>query len=175
MLMKNLILTSLVLVLTATQALSFQNSATANDYELPRNNLTIQESHYSCFQTLQCLKKENPFKNSNLNQINFHSGSSATYVIDGRSDYESIHAVYDNKGFLVKATVIQRNILLPRSISQVLISDDYAGDGWVMIANELEIKNFDEKTMQFKVVLNRDDEVRVEYFDRYGNSSNRFI
>lgn len=172
MLLKNIIITTVILVITSTPAISFQTSSTGVTDDEPGTSLAIQESNFSCFQNLQCLIDENPFKKSNLGDIKLNNNRAQNYVIEGSSKNEEIYAVYDAGGRLLKATALQRNIALPRTITEVLAADEFKA--WRMIGNELVIQNFDKDSMQYKVILQNGDEVRVEYFDRKGGSMNRF-
>ncbi len=90
-----------------------------------------------------------------------------------KAHQKTMYAVYDGSGDLIKATVIQRNIALPKTILRVLTSSEF--DDWSLIGNELVIENFDKHSMQYKVILKNGDEIRVEYFDTYGQFQNRFL
>lgn len=172
MLLKNMILTICLLILTSVPAVAQQISPNATNNEKPRNTLTIHEGNFSCFQNLQCLIREDPFKNSNLDQINLNN-TTDRYIVEGTSKNESIFAIYSGSGNLVKATVIQRNIILPKTISRTLASAEF--EEWAVIGNELVIENFNKNSMQYKVILQNGNEVRVEYFDGQGKTQNRFL
>lgn len=172
MLLKNLILTICLFVIASTPVSSFQMSSDEITPNKPRKSLTIHEGNFSCFQSLQCLVRENPFPKSNLEDVRLNNNSEK-YVVEGTSKNETMYAVYDGKGDLIKATVIQRNIALPKTILRVLTSSEF--DDWSLIGNELVIENFDKHSMQYKVILKNGDEVRVEYFDKYGQFQNRFL
>lgn len=151
-----------------TQALSFQhtdNGLTDDNYAT--GTLAIQEKDYHCYQNLECLKRNNPFKSSNLDQIIFNPDRYKQYIIEGSSRNESVYAVYNEKGNLMKATVVQRNIVLPKTIYKTLTGDEFSS--WKMIGNELVVQNFDQNSMTYKIILSRDGEVKVEYFDGKGN------
>lgn len=137
-----------------------------------RYTLTIHEGNFSCFRDLNCLKNNNPFRNSNLDKVYPNNYRSGNYIIEGSSRNEDIHAVYNGQGELLKATVIQRNIVLPKNLSELLINDEFKS--WTMIGNEVEIHDFDKNKITYKIVLSRDGEVRVEHFDSYGQRLNRF-
>ncbi|CAN5215277.1 hypothetical protein BH23BAC3_BH23BAC3_22550 [soil metagenome] len=171
MLIKNIITTTLLFVLITAPAVALQISASSLNDEKPRNSLSIHEDSFSCFQSLQCLQKENPFKRSNLNDINLNRQKYQNYLVEGSSKHEEIYAKYDGNGRLIEARLTQRNIDLPEYITNVLKSDDYKD--WEMIGNELVVQNFDKKRMQYKVILRNDNDVIVEYFDKLGNPMNR--
>lgn len=135
-------------------------------------SLTIHEGNFSCFQDLNCLKDNNPFSISNLDQVILGGNRTGSYTIEGSSPNEEIYAVYNAKGELMKATVIQRNIVLPQNLREILIQDEFKS--WTMIGNEVEIQDFDKNRITYKIVLSRDSEVRVEHFDRHGQRMNRF-
>jgi hypothetical protein len=128
--------------------------------------LTVNENSMECFRTLQCLIKENPFKNSNLDQIRLNNSRAQRFMVEGSSENEELQAVYLGNGTLVEASVVQRNIILPKKIYNTLATGELGH--WTMIGNECIIKNFDETTKRYKVVLKLDHDVRVEYFDRNG-------
>jgi|GEM_PF-961633 len=171
MLLKITLLTACLLAMaTSPVAAQYDNSKMTDDV-FQTSSLTITLDKFDCFQKLQCLKRENPFKNSNLDRIRLNNNRTASYVVEGSSKNETLHAVYNSNGDLVKATVIQRNIPMPRAINRALVSDEL--QEWTLIGNELVIENFDKERMQYKVILQNDGEVRVEYFDRFGHSLNR--
>lgn len=171
MLLKNLLITTCLMTLISIPAISKQAQTDRIDEEKQRSSLTINESNFDCFQSLQCLKRENPFKNSNLNEIRLNDHKTDRFIVEGTSKNETLYAVYDGRGELVKATVIQRNIILPKSITGVLTTGEF--EPWFIIGNELVIENFDKKSMQYKVILQQEGDVRVEYFDREGHLLNR--
>jgi hypothetical protein len=173
MLLKNLLIILSIFALTISSASAFQMPAETDYSEPPREGLTISEDNFSCFQHLQCLIKENPFQKSNLNDIRLNNSHVERYVVEGSSKNESMHAVYTSRGDLIKATVIQKNIVLPKAISDVLASGNFKP--WTVIGTELVIENFDKNQMQYKVVLQHEGEVRIEYFNKYGEFQNRFM
>lgn len=167
MLLKNILLSTFIIALSGTDALSDRTAEANIDTVQPAGALTIHVDNYSCFQNLQCLKDVNPFKSSNLDEIVFNPHRYEKYIVKGTSNNEDVYALYNGSGELINATVRQRNIKLPKAIYEVLISDPYSG--WNMIGNELVVHNFDAKSMTYKVILSMDGEVKVEYFDHRGN------
>lgn len=163
-------LSILILIVTSSPSFALQQST---DTEKPGKGLTIQKEDFSCFMNLKCLQKENPFQNKELSEIRLNNVQSKRYVIEGTSGQESMHAEYNSKGELIKATVIQKNITLPKPILNTLGSAELAS--WTMIGNELVVKNFDKNSMEYKVVLQKDSEIIVEYFNKYGELQNRFM
>jgi hypothetical protein len=135
-------------------------------------SLTIHEGNFSCFRDLNCLKDKNPFRSSNLDEVRPASNLTGNFIIEGSSRNEEIYAMYNGRGELLKATVIQRNIVLPKNLREILINDEFKS--WTMIGNEVEIQDFDKNKVTYKIVLSRDGEVRVEHFDSYGQKVNRF-
>lgn len=171
MLITKIITTTLVTLLMGLPAVALQGSSSTTDDTKTNNSLMIHEDNFSCFQNLQCLMKDNPFRTSNLDDIRFNNHEYQTYVVEGTSKNEEVYAVYDQDGLLIESTVTQRNIVLPEKISRSLVSSEFRD--WTLIGNELEVRNFDKNTMLYKVVLQNGEEVRVEYFDRNGNRKNR--
>ena len=167
MLLKKILLTICITVLSATYAFSVHLSEVNADTSTQTGSLTIHIDSYSCFQNLECLKKENPFNNSNLDEIVFNPHRYEKYIVKGTSNNEDIYAIYDGRGEMINATLRQRNIKLPSAIHEALLSDSY--NTWNMIGNELVVHNFDVKSMTYKVILSMNGEVKVEYFDRHGN------
>ncbi|TVR34010.1 MAG: hypothetical protein EA390_03465 [Balneolaceae bacterium] len=159
--------------MTSSAAFSLQASQMSTDGETLKTALTITEDNFSCFRSLECLKRNNPFPKSDLSKIRLNDFRSEGYTIEGSSKNESLHAEYNYRGDLVKATVIQRNIPLPKAINDILASGEL--ESWTMIGNELVIRNFDRSTMQYKVILLRDDDIRVEYFNKHGEFQNRML
>lgn len=172
MLSKNIFLTIILLIFVCTPAFSLQmaEAISTDDPDTPQRGLTINEENLSCFQSLQCLKRENPFQKSNLEDIKLNNQTDR-FVVEGSTKNETLYAEYDGNGELIKATVIQRNIVLPRTINRVLTTGEL--ENWMIIGNELVIENFDKSRMEYKVILEHEGEVRVEYFDHKGEHRNR--
>jgi hypothetical protein len=170
MTLSNLIL-SFVLAFTAVPDTYENKTDTNTNPDTLVNTLAVHEGNLTCFQDLKCLKSNNPFNHTNLDEVILGNNRSGNYVVEGKSKNEEIHAVYNARGELLKATVIQRNVALPKHICEALVSDEYKS--WTMIGNEIEIRNFDKNKITYKVVLSRDGEVRVAHFDQYANPIDR--
>ena len=173
MLLKNIILTTCLLVLISSSAFSLQASQNSTDGEKPKTTLTITEDNFNCFQSLECLRRNNPFPNSDLSNISLNDRRAEGYTVEGSSKNESLYAEYHYRGGLVKATVIQRYIPLPKAINEILVSGEL--ESWTMIGNKLVVRNFDRNTMQYKVMLKNGNDIRVEYFNKYGEFQNRML
>ncbi|WP_340107095.1 hypothetical protein [Rhodohalobacter sp. 8-1] len=172
MLSKNLLITALLLVISYAPA-AFSQAHMNNSFKSAESNLSINESNLYCFQTLQCLKEVNPFKNSNLDNVKLNQGTEK-YVVEGKSKNEELYAEYNgSNGNLIKATVIQRNIILPRNIMAEITTGDY--NGWTMVGNKRVIKNFMKDTIEYEVVMMKDGELRIEYFDSNGMMIDQLI
>lgn len=172
MLSKNILITALILVVSYAPA-AFSQAPMNNSYESANSNLSVNESNFHCFQNLQCLKQENPFNNTNLDNVKLNS-TTEKYVIEGKSKNEEMYAEYNGmNGNLIKATVIQRNIILPRNIIAEITTGDYSG--WTMIGNKRVIKNFWKDTIEYEVVMMKDGELRIEYFDSNGMMIDQLI
>lgn len=170
MLTKIIFTTLIFSIVTSAQVFSQHMSATSNNTEGTPNGITIHEDDFICFQDLLCVKKKNPFTRSNLDDVNLSRNRYQTYVVEGASRDEEVYAVYDDNGRLLKASLTQRNIKLPVSIKEALKEGSFAN--WKVIGSELTVENFDRRRMQYKVVLQNDDLVRVMNFDRHGNILN---
>lgn len=166
MLFKKAIATICLLVLISTPAVSLQVLTDETGNKKEQNTLTITEDNFDCFQSLQCLKRENPFKKSNLDEIRLRGLESERYTVEGTSKNETMYALYNGSGKLIKANVVQRNIVLPRAIFETLSESEYTS--WTVIGNELIIRDFDENRMQYKVILQNGGEVKIEHFDKNG-------
>lgn len=174
MLFKNITLTLLVFAVSAIPNIATaQASSAKTDADNNLSKLTIQENNFSCYQNLQCLKQNNPFKNSNLDEMRINSNRISKYVIEGSSRDEEIYAEYNRHGDLITATVIQRNIVLPMELMETLISDEF--NSWKMIGNELVVEDFDKHRMRYKIILQKDDMTKIETFDRNGNITNQLL
>ena len=166
MLSKKLLISLLVLIISSAPAVFSQGSSSDS-------NLSINEDNLYCFQNLQCLVQENPFENSNLSDVRLNQGTER-YVIKGKAKNEELYAEYDGvNGNLIKATVIQRNILLPKNITTWLANGNYSD--WAMVGNTRVIKNFQRSTIRYEVMLMKDGELRVEHFNANGEMINQLI
>lgn len=171
MLLPQILLSLFLASAAALPTLATEHEKPVVNPDTTRYSLTIHEGNFACFQNLNCLKQNNPFSTSNLDQVILGNHRTGTYTIEGSSRNEDIYAVYNAQGELMRAKVIQRNILLPKQLREILVNDEFKS--WTMIGNEVEILNFDKNLITFKVVLSRDGEVRVEHFDKHGQRMNR--
>lgn len=172
MLSKNLILTTLLLAIVYAPA-TFSQASVNTEFEPSASQLSIQEDNLYCFQNLQCLKAENPFNNSKIADIKLN-GTNEKYVIEGKSRNEELYAEYHGQnGTLIKATVIQRNIILPKHLLVNLASGEFKS--WTMVGNKRTIKNFSKNSIEYEVVLMKDGELRIEYFDSNGMMIDQLI
>lgn len=166
MLSKKLLISIIVMILAYAPA-AFSQANPADSH------LSINESNLFCFQNLQCLVQENPFKTSNLDEVRLNQGTER-YVIEGKAKNEEMYAEYDGRnGNLIKATVIQRNIPLPKNITSMLANSDYSE--WAMVGNTRVIKNFQQSSIRYEVVLMKEGELRIEHFDANGEMINQLI
>jgi len=130
------------------------------------NLFVIGEKEYRCFRELDCLKRNRELIDKGLN-IKFNgSNASDLYILQGESRNEKIYAEYNSRGLLMHGYLIRTNVMLPAEIRNTLNEIGYSD--WRVIGNEVEIVNFDRKSTEYKVVLQKDDEVRVVQFDRNG-------
>lgn len=167
MLLKNILFTALIFVISYAPA-AFSQSPANDINKNPDKTLSINESNFYCFQNLQCLKSENPFENTDLSGIKLN-GFKEKYVIQGKSKNEEMYAEYNGStGNLITAMVIQRNIHLPRNILVGLSTGEYSD--WSMVGNTRIIKNFTKNSTRYEVVMMKDGELRIEYFDANGNT-----
>lgn len=165
MLLKNLFVTAFILAVSYAPA-AFSQSSTIDVNPDQNQSLAVNESNLFCFQNLQCLKAENPFKNSDLSNIKL-DGSNLKYVIKGSARNEQLYAEYEGKnGSLIAATVIQRNVTLPKSILVELNNGEYSD--WTMVGNTRVIKNFNKDDISYEVVLMKNGELQTSYFDSNG-------
>lgn len=116
--------------------------------------------------------KEAPLNIRNLNDIRLTSNRMDRIQVNGSTDKIRMEAVYNGEGDLIQSTVVQRNIALPRSITTQLVTGEFGS--WQIIGNELTVENFDKKTMRYKVILKRGEDVKIEYFDSKGEIQNHF-
>lgn len=166
MLSKKLLISIIVMILAYAPA-AFSQANPADSH------LSINESNLFCFQNLQCLVQENPFKTSNLDEVRLNQGTER-YIIEGKAKNEEMYAEYDGtNGNLIKATVIQRNILLPKNITTWLANGNYSD--WAMVGNTRVIKNFQRSSIRYEVVLMKEGELRIEHFDANGEMINQLI
>jgi hypothetical protein len=127
----------------------------------------IDESDFSCFRDLNCLKSNRALRDKGLNvTFNDHLGSDR-FILEGESRNERIYAEYNDRGGLVKGVLMRTNAILPKPLMDNLASGDYAG--WQMIGNEMSVQHFDARTTEYKVILQKEGEAKILYFDRFGN------
>ncbi len=171
MLSKNMLLTTIAIVMMYVPA-TFSQAPPESDFTKQRSSLSIHEDNLYCFQNIRCLQSEKPFKKADLSNIRLN-GSVETYVIEGKTKNEELYAEYNgSNGNLVKATVVQRNIVLPKEILISLATGE--NSGWTMVGNKRTITNFQKDSIQYEVMLLKDGELRIEYFDRNGQSEEPF-
>jgi hypothetical protein len=164
---KHIIFTISLLVTGAAQTTAQQLVA---DTPSPPG-LTVNTENLTCFKSLQCIKKENLFATINLDIFKNGNGRYDVYTLQGSAENEEFFAEYDLHGSMIRSTVIQRNIPLPREIRIQLNNEDL--NYWSMVGNERQIKNFEARSIEYKVILQKDDITRTIYFDHKGENKNR--
>ena len=164
---KLIIFTISLLVTTVAQTAAQQSAV---DKTSPPG-LTVTVENLSCLKTLQCIQKENFFGNTSFEILKNGNSRFKGYTIEGSTKNEELFAQYDSRGNLIRSNVIQRNIPLSREIRNQLINEEF--NSWSMIGNERRIKNFDRKSTEYKLILQREDEIRVVYFDNKGQNKTR--
>lgn len=162
-----IIFTILLFVSTASQTVAQQP---VTDTSSPPD-LTVTVENLNCFKSLECIQKNNLFVKSNLDIFKKGNGRYEGYTLEGSAEGEEFFAQYDYRGDLMRSTVTQRNIPLPNVISRQLIDENF--NSWNMIGNERVIKNFDNKSIEYKLILQKDANIRVVYFDHKGQNKNR--
>jgi len=159
---KLLILTISLFVFTAAQTAAQQS---LTDKTSPPG-LTVNIENLNCFKSLQCIQNENLFGKSNFDILKNGNNRFEGFTIEGSAENEELIAHYNHRGNLIRSTVIQRNIPLPREIRNQLINDEF--NTWNMIGNERVIKNFDKKSIEYKLIVQKEYEIRMVYFDYKG-------
>lgn len=134
-------------------------------------DLAVKVENLTCFKSLRCIQKENLFAKINLDIFKNGNGRYDGYTIEGSAENEELFAQYDHRGDLIRSNVIQRNIPLSKEIRIQLINEEF--NSWNMIGNERLIKNFDNKSIEYKLILQKEDEIRVVYFDYKGQNKNK--
>ena len=168
---KLIILTMLLFVTAAAYTEAQQPASDRTSPEGPKSSLTINEDNFACFKNLHCLKDENLFRNNNLDMVKNSNSRYEKFIVEGSTENEELFAEYDHRGNLIRSTVIQRNIPLPGVIRMQLIDEEFKS--WKMIGNERVIYNFDSNSIEYKLILQKDDNIRVVYFDHKGQNKNR--
>lgn len=164
---KLIIFTISLFVTTAAQTAAQQPAF--DETSPPRLAVTVE--NLTCLKSLQCIQKENLFGNSNFDILKNHNSRFEGYIVEGSAENEDLFAQYDHQGELIRSTVIQRNIPLPREIRIQLINEEF--NSWSMIGNERVIKNFDNKSTEYKLILQKENKIRVAYFDYKGQNINK--
>ncbi|WP_406672466.1 hypothetical protein [Natronospira sp.] len=160
----------LTISLFASAAVQAEAQQPAIDKTSP-TNLTVKVENLTCFKSLRCIQEENLFFKINLDIFKNGNGRYYGYTIEGSTKNEELFAQYDHRGDLIRSNVVQRNIPLSREILIQLINEEF--NSWSMIGNERVIKNFDNKSIEYKLILQKEDEIRVVYFDYKGQNKNR--
>lgn len=137
-----------------------------------QNSSLISENYYNCFKELHCLKNNREIREKGLDIQFDRKRHFKEYQLSGETRNEKLDAVYDDQGRLIEARLVRVNFALPRFITEQLVTGQYAD--WRMIGNEMVVENFDAKTTRYKVILQKEDQGTVLYFDRHGNQMNHF-
>jgi len=158
-----------ILLFVFTTVLTMAQQPEINEASPP--DLSVKMENLACFKSMRCIQKQNLFVKSNLDI--FRNGNSRFdgYTIEGSTVNEELFAQYDSKGGLIRSNVIQRNIPLSREIRNQLTNEEF--NSWRMIGNERMIKNFDRKSIEYKLILQREEEIRIVYFDHKGQNLTR--
>ncbi len=162
----NILLAFLMIVIFSgtLYAKDIDHSKTDQDEQ---KSLVISESNYNCFADINCLRYDPEVKNSGLNIRFDHRWYADRYILTGSSENERVFAEYDERGNLVKGHLVQINVPLPGKINRYLATGEHKE--WKMIGNEKTVRNFDPKTTEYKVILEKEGKGKVLYFDRNAN------
>ncbi|MCC5905523.1 MAG: hypothetical protein JJU13_04920 [Balneolaceae bacterium] len=150
------------------------NSMEKNDsktFETP-SAFMIDESNLHCFRDMNCLKNDKTIREKGL-KFNFNTNSNADhYILEGYSPNEVVKAKYNEQGRLIEAELVHINIRMPREIITHIFSGVYSD--WQMVKNERIVQDFDVNTTEFRVMLQKQDEIVVLNFDKDGNRVHPF-
>ena len=135
-------------------------------FETP-NAFMIDESNLYCFRDMNCLKNDKTLREKGLKFIFNTNSNTDHYILKGYSPNEVVKAKYNEQGKLIEAELVHINIRLPREIITQIFSGAYSD--WQMVKNERIVQDFDVNTTEFRVMLQKQDEIVVLNFDRDGN------
>lgn len=167
--MKTNLIVFTILLLIYTVALAEDQKSSTD--KASSNGLTVNPENLNCFKSLKCIQNEKLISNINFDIFRNGNGRYVGYTIEGFTKNEELFAQYNHRGNLISSYVIHRNIPLPRAIRIQLINDEL--NTWSMIGNERLIINFDNKSIEYKLILKKEDEIRILYFDHNGKNKNR--
>lgn len=168
-------MTSSILVISFMLILSTVNTINAQSFECPDQSanaeqektssmIIITEEDYPCFQSIECLKTNQKFRNIAFSEdIQFPD----EYVMSGEVTNMYLNARYDRRGNLIESTLYRKNTALPSSVRRQLVQDGLAG--WTMMENEMVVNDFEAQKTEYKIVLEKDDNRQTLYFDNEGN------
>lgn len=176
-------MTSSILTISFILILSTVNTVNAQSFECPdpsvkgdqektSSKIFITEEDYPCFQSIDCLKTSQKFKDRGWN-IAFKEDIQIPdeYVMRGEVTNMYLNARYDRRGNLIESTLYRKNTALPSSVRRQLVQDDLTG--WTMIENEMVVNDFEVQKTEYKIVLEKDDNTQILYFDNEGNRIQR--
>ena len=139
------------------------------DMQNPNNTFLDNESNYTCLRDIKCLKRQKRFNfklEGNVRNAN-------KYIVKGQSKNEHLYAEYGGNGKLINSRYVLLNVRVPGKIRQYLTSGEY--EGWKMIGNEKTVLSFNPKTTEYSIILQKDNDSIVLYFDRLGNRKIPFM
>jgi hypothetical protein len=133
----------------------------------------ILENHFACFQQIKCLKDDDDIRGKGL-KFNFNGSLQADqYILQGQSVNEIVEAKYDSQGELIEGRLVHVNVPMPSEISRYLVTSVYSD--WQAVRTERVVHDFDSRTTEYSVVLQKGDELILLNFDKDKNRIRQIV
>ncbi|MDX1585272.1 MAG: PepSY-like domain-containing protein [Balneolaceae bacterium] len=130
---------------------AFKNKVTKKD--IPSTVANAVESDY-----LSCKDNITWYEFSEKNRAD-------KYVATAKGKNITCESVYDSKGNLISSKTVATNLKLPSTILQAIYADY---PDWRITEDQMVVRDFDESTKYYKVIISKDGAKQTLYYDAKG-------
>lgn len=97
-------------------------------------------------------------------------GDANEYIVTATGKNIKCEATYDAMGRLISSKTVATNVKLPLNIAQSIYKDY---PDWTITEDQMVIRNFDESTKYYQVVIAKEGDEQTLYFDSKGNKAKK--
>lgn len=91
------------------------------------------------------------------------------YVATAKGINITCESIYDSKGNLISSKTVATNVKIPSVILQAIYADY---PNWKITEDQMVVRDFDESTKYYKVIITKDGAKQTLYYDAKGNKMN---
>jgi len=125
--------------------------------------LKVQD--FKCLQSLECVQSSQHLKSKGWTFVFDDTVDKFARELTARMKGEHVyfHAIYDEKGNLIRSNYKLENAALPSCLLKHLAEGTYKG--WQIAGSRLVVKNFDPASLKYKVILKNKASTKSVVYD----------